>query len=99
MRDDSAASAIHGIIFGAFCAFIVIAAVVFILVENNQSGAVTDTSGNTLTPVSNQSQSLATTTLLEGDNSAVLLLFVIGAVFIGAILFIGLGMIKSSLDI
>ena len=97
VNNDWAQSAIHALIFAAFCGIIMIVGSVYVASLNNTSPTITDTYGNTLTPVSNQSQNLAQVTAVEGDPSLVFLILIIGAIGLCVSLLLALALMKSAL--
>ena len=79
---------IGAIIFGAVCLMLVVGGIGYVVAVNSQQSPITDSYGNTLSPVSNGSQNLVGTITTTGNSDVIPLLLVVGAVAVCAIVFL-----------
>lgn len=74
-------------VFGVFCLVLVFAGVIFIVSVNAEQPTYTDTYGNTLSPVSNQSQNLVGNVTSTGGEVSLPLIIIAGVIVVCMIVF------------
>ena len=87
MKTNEDAMALGGIAFGMFCLIIVVAAGVYIVSFNSSQPAITDTYGNTVGDVGNQSQNLVTEATAGSGSYLVPLILIGGVILLIAVIF------------
>ena len=85
-------------VFGAFCLILIIGGVVYIGAVNAQQTPLTDTYGNTLSPVANGSQQLVTTTTTTGESTGIWLIL-IAAVILVCLVIVGIYVAAKTLNL
>ena len=87
MKTNEDAMALGGIAFGMFCLIIVVAAGVYIISFNSSQPVITDTYGNTLGDVGNQSQLLVNNATASSGSYMVPLILIVGVILLIAVIF------------
>ena len=87
MKTNDDAMALGGIAFGMFCLIIVVAAGVYIISFNSSQPTITDTYGNTLGNVGNQSQLLVNNATASSGSYMVPLILIVGVILLIAVIF------------